>query len=248
MGGHEHFDELIAAHALGALAGAELEELLAHLRSGCAECDRLLAEDAETLAAMAAEFASPPPAAAKRTLLARLPAPAGPAVPHPRRWLATAAGMALAAGLGALAVGAALRARHAEELARVAADVAALRVELEGERATRALLEDPATRFVALRGLPPSPKASGRVVWHPERGGIFVATDLPTAPPGKAYELWAIAGGTPRPAGVFSVDARGTGRLAVKPLPDALPVDAFAVTLEPAGGVPAPTGAMYLSS
>ena len=49
-------------------------------------------------------------------------------------------------------------------------------------------------------------------------------------------------------AGLFGVDAQGKGRLAVAPLPGGASVDVFAVTLEPAGGVQSPTGAMYLAS
>jgi anti-sigma-K factor RskA len=45
---------------------------------------------------------------------------------------------------------------------------------------------------------------------------------------------------------VFSVDASGTGSLSVRPLPGVATVNTFAVTLEPAGGLPAPSGEMYL--
>jgi anti-sigma-K factor RskA len=110
-----------------------------------------------------------------------------------------------------------------------------------------AILRDPATQMVALAGQAPSPEARGRMLWHAAQGGIFVAAGLPAPPPGKAYQLWAIAGqGTPVPAGVFTPDARGVGSLRVPPLPGVGRVDVFAVTLEPAGGRPAPSGAMYL--
>jgi len=264
MANHEHFDELAAVYALGALDGPELETFLAHLRTGCAECERLLAEDEDTLLRAAGEWATPPPADVKRALLARIDGPVSASAPVPARrtgWLAIASGMALAAGIAALAVGAALRAQHAAELARVEREAEALRTDLANiereaqglrtdlasEREVRALLDDPATRFVRLGGLPPSPKAEARVAWHPQKGGIFLARDLPPAPAGKAYELWTIAGGKPRPAGVFKVDANGVGRVKVPPFQDA-PVDVFAVTLEPEAGVPAPTGAMYLAS
>ena len=262
MANHAPFDELAAVYALGALEGEELEQFLAHLRAGCAECERLLAEDEATLLGMASELATPPPADVKRALFARLDAPATPGTRRPRL-LVTIAGMALAAGVAAIVVGAALRAQHATQLADVerqhaselaraeeqrAADLARVEQQLAAEREVRALLEDPATRVVRLGGLPPSPQAEARVVWHPKRGGLFVSNALPPTPPGKAYELWAIAGGAPRPAGVFRVDAQGVGRLTVAPLPDAPTVDVFAVTLEPEGGVPAPTGAMYLAS
>ena len=246
MATHEPFDELAAVYVLGALDGPDLEVFLTHLRTGCAECERVIAEDEDTLLRAAREWSSPPPPEVKRALFTRLDAPAPTAKRGPG-WLGTATGMALAAGLAALAVGAALRERHATELARIERETQALRTDLAAEREVRALLEDPATRFVRLGGLPPSPQSEGRVAWHPRRGGVFVAKALPPAPPGKAYELWAIAGGKPRPAGVFKVDASGVGVVKVPPLEDA-PVEVFAVTLEPEGGVPAPTGAMYLAS
>jgi anti-sigma-K factor RskA len=45
---------------------------------------------------------------------------------------------------------------------------------------------------------------------------------------------------------VFTVDAGGSGSLSVRPLPGVSAVSAFAVTLEPADGLPAPSGEMYL--
>ena len=62
----------------------------------------------------------------------------------------------------------------------------------------------------------------------------------------KVYELWAIAGNEPVPAGIFEVDAAGHGFLRVPPLPRTRRFDKFAVTLEPLGGVPKPTGPMHL--
>src|SRR5262249_13991123 len=113
---------------------------------------------------------------------------------------------------------------------------------------TIGLLSDPETRVVTLVGLKPSPAASARVLWNPRAGGLLVAAALPPPPEGKGYELWAITGGKPVPAGVFGVGADGGGSLRVTSLEGVTSVDVFAVTLEPAGGVPAPTGDMYLAS
>jgi anti-sigma-K factor RskA len=86
------------------------------------------------------------------------------------------------------------------------------------------------------------------MLWHETAGGLLIAQGLPPAPEGKAYELWAIAGkNAPVPAGVFTVDATGAGSLRVPPIRMEGTVDTFAVTLEPAGGVAAPTGAMCLA-
>jgi anti-sigma-K factor RskA len=100
---------------------------------------------------------------------------------------------------------------------------------------------------VALGGLPAAPAASGRVIWHDKTGGRLYVSGLPPLPAGKTYELWTIAGAAPRPAGTFEVDQSGRGSRAVAP-PDDGPVKVFAVTLEPEGGVPAPTGPMVLAS
>ena len=107
------------------------------------------------------------------------------------------------------------------------------------------LLRDPATRAIDLRGLDPA-QASGRVVWNEAKGGLLLVSGLPPAPAGKAYELWTITAGTPRPAGLFQVDARG--RAAHHVAATGGPVDVFAVTLEPEAGVAAPTGPMMLAS
>jgi anti-sigma-K factor RskA len=101
--------------------------------------------------------------------------------------------------------------------------------------------------IVQMRPMPDMPPASGQVEWNPATGrGMMLAERLPQAPEGKTYQLWALAGGTPMPAGTFSVDAHGRARMPVPTLPADKPVDAFAVTMEPEGGMPSPTGPMYL--
>ena len=86
------------------------------------------------------------------------------------------------------------------------------------------------------------------MMWNEHAGGLLVAAGLPSAPEGKAYQLWAIVGKNPPvSAGVFTVDTKGTGSLRVPPLSGVGKVDVFAVTLEPAGGLPAPSGQMYLA-
>src|SRR5206468_94223 len=146
-----------------------------------------------------------------------------------------------------------------EALARLAADfrrqldeqektLTLVRAQAAAQERTLALLGDPETRLVSLAGLEPRPQAQGRIIWNARAGGLLVAADLPPPPAGKVYELWAIAGGKPLPAGLFTVDAEGKGSLAVAPLAGVATVEVFAVTLEPAEGVQSPTGAMYLAS
>jgi len=168
-----------------------------------------------------------------------------PAAPHGGTFNANP--VTMAAGLAAVVVGWSVSATYEKRLDALAQSAEQLRAELRSQQTVIAILRDPATQVVALAGLPPAPAARARMMWHAQAGGVFVATGLPAPPDGKAYQLWAIAGGNaPVSAGVFTVDAAGTGSLAVRPLPGVAAVNAFAVTLEPAGGLPAPSGEMYL--
>ena len=69
----------------------------------------------------------------------------------------------------------------------------------------------------------------------------------PAASSAEASAFSSVQTSAPVSAGVFTVDPKGTGSLRVPPLPGVSRVDVFAVTLEPEGGAPAPTGAMYLA-
>lgn len=161
------------------------------------------------------------------------------AAPAPRRgWFAWAVGTAAAAIAAAAFTGGVVASRYEARLGLMARETIAL----------RELLRDPATQIVALRGVGPSPQATGRVLWHAVNGGHLFVANLPAPPPGKAYELWTIGDAAPQQAGVFQVDAQGRGSHRVAPVEGGKPVKVFAVTLEPAGGVPAPTGPMVLAS
>ena len=133
------------------------------------------------------------------------------------------------------------------ELTQQAREVTSLQQEIARQQELLKTLVSPDTQIVSLGGLEPSPAARGRMWWHREAGGFFVASGLPAAPAGKTYQLWAIARGKPLPAGVFDVDPKGAAALRVKPVAGMGKVEVFAVTLEPAGGLPQPSGAMYLA-
>jgi len=84
------------------------------------------------------------------------------------------------------------------------------------------------------------------VFWSPRaRRGIILASNLAPLPPDRQYELWVFQKGKPVNAGVFDADPKGQALFESTefPLPEA---EAFAVTVEPRGGVPAPTGPIVL--
>ena len=249
----DEIGELAAAYALGGLEGAERARFEALLQADDHDAVTALRDFEDTLAGLAAAAPEAPPPGVKVALMARIAAAderAGAAGrPLLRRrviWPAVLSA-AMAAGLAAIVVGWTVSARYEKRLDALARDADRLKADLQSQQEIITILRDPATQMVALAGLPPAPAARARMLWHAKAGGLFVTTGLPAAPEGKAYQLWAIAGGNgPVSAGVFNVDASGAGSLSVHPLPGVATVDAFAVTLEPAGGLPAPSGAMYL--
>jgi anti-sigma-K factor RskA len=134
--------------------------------------------------------------------------------------------------------------RERERVERV---VATLQGEVVERDAALGLLSTPQVSLVRLAGLSPSPGASARLLWNPlARTGVLSTSGLPQTPRNRVYELWAIAGNEPMPAGIFDVDSAGHAVLRLPPLPGSKRFDKFAVTLEPAGGVPKPTGPMHL--
>jgi hypothetical protein len=145
------------------------------------------------------------------------------------------------------------------ERARVAlvAELAAARGRVERGEVERAALVRQlsilgASRLqqVQLAALPPAPSASGRMFLDPGTGeAVFSASGLPALPADRTYQLWVNTGGKPVSAGTFGVAGpRGSGRLLVEAVQAPAGIDAWAVTVEPAGGVPQPTGSMVLKS
>jgi anti-sigma-K factor RskA len=112
---------------------------------------------------------------------------------------------------------------------------------------TQAVLA-PDARIIRLGPLAPAPDAAGLVAIAPasNRAVLHVA-GLPQAPPGKEYELWWIGSKSgPIKAALFEPAAHGDATVASTLPPAGEQLLASAVTLEPAGGVDKPTGAMYL--
>jgi anti-sigma-K factor RskA len=253
-------EELLPAYALGALDGEDLRELEAHLDVGCDECRRQLDLWNGDLERLAASVPPLPPSDTTRARILRLTAAgAAPAPQRARapRWMYFAAAALLLLSVWGLAGQQRMRGeveRLAAERARLARRVEALDREVdlaraEARQAAQALqiLAAPSVRSVVLAGLGPTPQATGHTYVNPQtRDALFYAFNLPRLAEDKTYQLWFIAGGKPVSAGIFAVDERGTGRLRVERVADVKDIQAWAVTVEPSGGVPQPTGEMVL--
>jgi anti-sigma-K factor RskA len=257
---HEPYETLAATYAVGALDGEERVDFEQHLAGGCDVCEATLRESAEALAALARSRPPMiPPPEVKKELMRRIGTTPGRRGEPRRRPLVWAVGTVAATIAAAAFTGAYVATRYEAKLGQMARDSAALHAKVQREeaalqeqvavyRSAADLLRDPQTQVVTLRGLGPSPEATGRVIWHPVNGGYAFVANLPAVPTGKAYELWTIDDAAPQPAGVFQVDASGRGAHRILPVVGGKPVKVFAVTLETEAGVPAPTGPMVLAS
>jgi anti-sigma-K factor RskA len=127
-------------------------------------------------------------------------------------------------------------------------DVASLRAALARAEEALSIVQRPGLNLVALKETKDSPPAAGHLLLSPPTGkALFYAFDLPPVPADKTYELWWITEKDgPVQAGLFRPDERGLGRIETTIPTDAGAIQAAAVTIEAAGGVPKPQGPMVL--
>lgn len=111
----------------------------------------------------------------------------------------------------------------------------------------RALLAEPDCVVVTVGGTNDAPGASARLVGVPSRReAVLVTNGLQPVGAERAYQVWFLKGGQPEPNALFSVDRRGQGTSVVRIRQPLREFDAVAVTPEPAGGSPGPTGPIVL--
>lgn len=226
--------ELTAGYALDALDTEERRAYEAHLQ-GCEHCQQELAAFWQTTEALAvAASGSVPSPDLRDRILADARAERNIVVPlesRRRRTVPVLAAAAAMAALVALAVG-----LWASRLSNELDDA---RSALERERVAAAVLADPAARTVALQA------GDGRLVVDPDGRAVLVLDGLDPAPKGKAYELWIVESGTPRPAGLFP----GSDGLDVFGLDGTVDNgDVVAVTVEKKQGVKRPTTTPIVAS
>jgi anti-sigma-K factor RskA len=101
------------------------------------------------------------------------------------------------------------------------------------------VVSDKNARPVVLNGTPHAPDALAKIYWMKNTGEVYVdPTNLPGVPEGKQYQLWAIVDGKPVDAGMISTEK---GIYHIQKMKSFGHAQAFAITLEKAGGSPAPT-------
>jgi anti-sigma-K factor RskA len=238
-------------YALGALDGEEKQTLEAHLRD-CPACSQQLAAARQrtALIGLSAPAAVPRPQV-KSALMDRVRAERSSApqrivsTPRKKRWglrfslvfaLATAA---LAFATFELAKSDIERGKELKQLqAQLAQDESSM-------HAMNEVTAAPDSAMVTLLQQPGGPPGQAHVMYNARMGMGVYSGQLAPAPAGKSYQLWLVpASGVPINAGLVNVNQQATS--VIMHLAPGMVAKAFAVTLEPEGGMPQPTGPRIL--
>ena len=145
-----------------------------------------------------------------------------------------------------------------EQLAQREAELEETRVQLSQQGSTRTvgtpqdelatLLRAPSAKAVSLTGSDMAKRAAGFLLYDSRSQKVWLySMNLPESPAGTTYQLWAIHD-KPISIGTFQMDTGETAHLLVKKVPSFNDAKTFAVSLEPSGGRPQPTGQIYLLS
>lgn len=251
MSACDPFREMYEAYALGALDAGEREAFEAHLRSGCTDCARAI-DEARWLVSQLAYLApeAEPPAMLKGRLMQQVRADAAQANrAQPKRAAVPVWMWAGVAALVVMSLYTTWEARRLErELQAARAEAAALKRIAEEQAAIdreQIIVFDPASVQIQMpplaKGEPPM-----RAYWHAKLGILVAGLKTPAPPRGRALQLWLIPkapGSKPLSAGLFTQRADGSLMVLVpNPQEGMAGTKLLAITEEPEGGSPQPTG------
>lgn len=240
---------MLEAYALGAVApeeGAHIEEHLGE----CLACWEHLTESqrAAALLALAVPLEEPHEDLRKRIIAQAQQEGLAAAAPWPTRggWRLPRFAAIGAAAVALAAVGALswslLETRHLrsdyddiQEQAVISAQQVSLTRQLAGIEGQE------------MKALGSAVGASVYYMWtHDGRQGAIICHDLPSAPQGKAYQLWITCGPEPTNGGTFTA-WQGECQHIVS-LKCTSPLSAVTVSLEPEGGSPKPSDEIVLTA
>ena len=234
----EHYE----LYALGLAENPERDEIRAHLDRQCEVCIAELkrARELGTLVGTSAAPAAPSPKLRRRIL-------ASVGVEHRGfGWTPFLAGSTIMCLAAAIYFGG-REWDFSRQVLRLTEQSRVQIIELTRLNEAFTLMNGADTTVTSFGEKKPTPK--GKLFYNPSMGALLIASNLPQAPSGKAYELWFFPrakGASPVRAGMFQSQNDGTVMQTIHGPIDANATAAVAVTMEVDTGVDAPTGSILI--
>jgi anti-sigma-K factor RskA len=250
MSEHEQYEDDLALYALDVLSGEEQTKVAQHLAT-CASCraelERLRGDTA--LLALSAAGPRPPQRARQRLLDAvageeQVQKARGEAGKKTRSawwgWLGWAVAMVAIVFAFSLWMKVSFLREDLKSLNSLTAEEVR-----DNEKLSRILLTimDPRAQRVTLVSGNAVAQPQGKAFYFAKQKSlVFMASNMPSLSPQKAYELWLIPMiGNPIPAGMFKPDAHGSATMVNPSFSVGAEAKAFAVTVENEVGSATPT-------
>jgi len=256
----EQAKDLIPQFALGALEPTESAEIRAHLATGCPTCEGELAAANAMLEMLPLTLPpQPPPAGAKERLMTRVMSQSAPEKASTRSSIAWRIGPAivgLAAGIVLTFLVLSVRMKSqgdqiallGRQIEQKNADIHDLRAEVDTSQKQIHNFVVQTAELLNLKGTDKQPQAAAQVyVDRTNHRVLFRAEQIQGLAPNMTYELWLVGKDNRKiPMGMFTADDKGKAMMDMPMPPDIGPIAMAAVTDEPAGGMPQPTGSFQL--
>jgi len=132
------------------------------------------------------------------------------------------------------------------EIADLRASLQEQQKQLDYARNVAHLFEAKDTITVSLAPMPGMPNGAVKVMYNQKMGELMYDGWIEPPPQDKSYQLWVVPmQGQPISVGVINPATSDTAHWLTR-VPEGIPPKAFAITMEPAGGMAQPTGPMVL--
>lgn len=130
---------------------------------------------------------------------------------------------------------------------RIRQQMTTLEAQVARQKDVIAMLQQPNTHLVSLKGMDQASAASGSIVVTPgEPKAVLILQNLPVLPKGQFYQLWSIVNNEKIPWEAFNTSGRGTV-FAKLSLPTNSEVSALVVTVETVPAPKTPAGPMVMT-
>ena len=128
------------------------------------------------------------------------------------------------------------------EKAKIEKDFNSLQLRNEATETSLAVVRDAKNTVIALGGQAVAPESFAKVYWNKETKVVFIdAAGLPEPPKGMVYQVWSLKLNPLTPTSIGLLDDFDKNNQRIFAVNNATDAEAFAITLEPAGGSLGPT-------